>query len=105
MLATAICEEIELIAEAGDAEDALDLSRRLARETDTTRAVAVRRTVSKGQVDRAALRQLGLGIAEEVARSQLWAAREFRALTREMAADPIGASILARAAGEAGRLF
>ncbi|MFF4147172.1 hypothetical protein ACFY0A_38990 [Streptomyces sp. NPDC001698] len=102
MLATAICEETELIAEIGDAEDALDLSRRLARENDVTRAVAVRRTVSSGVLDRAALRQLGLDIAEEATRQQLAAQRSFAAITRTMTA---GDDVLARAAREAMRLF
>lgn len=52
-----LTDEIELIAEAGDPEDALDLMRRLAREDQVQMAIAIRRTVLPGDVlDRDALR-------------------------------------------------
>ncbi|MDQ0961994.1 hypothetical protein QFZ66_005872 [Streptomyces sp. B4I13] len=53
---TDITEEIELIIEAGDAEDALDLARRLSRQGDTAWAVDVRRSVTRGALDRHILR-------------------------------------------------
>ncbi|MEU0627745.1 hypothetical protein [Streptomyces sp. NPDC005989] len=59
-----ITEEIELIAEIGDGEDALDLSRRLARQGNTARAVDVRRTVVNGALNRDALRAVADGITQ-----------------------------------------
>lgn len=59
-----ITEEIELIAEIGDGEDALDLSRRLVRQGDTARAVDVRRAVVNGALNRDALRAVADGIAQ-----------------------------------------
>ncbi|MFF5968223.1 hypothetical protein ACFY64_31770 [Streptomyces collinus] len=77
MQVTTLCEEIELIAEAGDAADALDLARTLVRDGDTARAVEVRRTVTRGSLDRAALRQLGQQIAQEAARASAASATLF----------------------------
>lgn len=64
MNATELIEEIELIIEAGDTEDALDLSRRLIRKDHVKRAIDVRRTVSNGALDRDGLRKLAIQIAE-----------------------------------------
>jgi hypothetical protein len=59
-----ITEEIELIAEIGDADDALDLSRRLIRQGDTTWAVDVRRAIVSGRLNRDALRAVAGKIAK-----------------------------------------
>jgi len=67
-----VCEEMELIAGAGDADDALDLMRRVARAGKTPLAVAIRRTVQGGQLDSEAL----LRLAEETRRQNERQTRE-----------------------------
>lgn len=59
-----IIEEIELIAEIGEADDALDLSRRLAGQDRTAWAIGIRRAVTRGVLDRDVLRTVAGQIAE-----------------------------------------
>ncbi|MGW3445653.1 hypothetical protein [Streptomyces sp. NPDC001076] len=63
MDAASITEEIELIAEIGEAGDALTLAKRLAAGEQTAWAIDVRRTVTRGELDRDALRAVGGRIA------------------------------------------
>ncbi|MER6559747.1 hypothetical protein ABT300_18835 [Streptomyces sp. NPDC001027] len=63
MNAESITEEIELIVEIGEAGDALALAKRLAADGQTAWAVDVRRTVTRGELDRNALRAAGGRIA------------------------------------------
>ncbi|MYX38994.1 MULTISPECIES: hypothetical protein [unclassified Streptomyces] len=72
MLIAEACVEIDRIIEAGGVEDALNLSRRLAREGQVNPAVAVRRTVSRGELDRGALWKTGEDFAEIAARNGQW---------------------------------
>ncbi|MFJ5037974.1 hypothetical protein [Streptomyces parvulus] len=83
MRTQALIDEITLIAEAGDASDALDLSRQLIRSGNTKRAIDVRRAVAKGVLDRDALRQLAVTIARDAASHQQWVQREIGSLARE----------------------
>ncbi|MFF0092725.1 hypothetical protein ACFYSF_22570 [Streptomyces canus] len=69
MYAETLIEEINLIAEAGDASDALDLVRTLTREENTASAIEIRRTVNGENLDRDALRKVASGIAQKVAAS------------------------------------
>ncbi|MFJ1607006.1 hypothetical protein ACIOHS_27085 [Streptomyces sp. NPDC088253] len=62
---TDTCEEIELIVEAGDASDALDLARTLTRQGSTELAIQIRRTVTGHKLDRDALRAVGANLARE----------------------------------------
>ncbi|MEW2568360.1 hypothetical protein [Streptomyces sp. NPDC047070] len=78
-----LIEEVTLIAEAGDAEDALDLSRQLIRTGNTKRAIDVRRAVAKGVLDRDVLRKLAVTIAQDAAATQQWVQSEIRSLARE----------------------
>ncbi|MFF1834198.1 MULTISPECIES: hypothetical protein [unclassified Streptomyces] len=78
-----LIEDITLVAEAGDAEDALDLSRQLIRKGNTKRAIDVRRTVVRGVLDRAALRKLAVTVAEDAAKHQRWVQAEWSSLARE----------------------
>ncbi|MFE3033036.1 hypothetical protein ACFXKY_15500 [Streptomyces canus] len=64
MNAASITEEIELIVEIGEADDALTLAKRLAADEQTAWAIDVRRTVKRGELDRDALRAVGGRIAE-----------------------------------------
>ncbi|MFE2424998.1 hypothetical protein [Streptomyces hokutonensis] len=59
MNAASITEEIELIVEIGEAGDALALAKRLAADEQTAWAIDVRRTVTRGELDRNALRAVG----------------------------------------------
>ncbi|MFC9604577.1 hypothetical protein ACFTTN_14100 [Streptomyces niveus] len=86
MNATELIEEIQLIAEAGDAEDALDLSRRLIRKDSVKRAIDVRRTVSNGVIDRDGLRKLAVQIAEYEAEQSVRMLKAQQALIREIGA-------------------
>ncbi|MEV6738670.1 hypothetical protein AB0N14_17745 [Streptomyces sp. NPDC051104] len=78
-----LIEDITLVAEAGDADDALDLSRQLIRAGNTKRAIDVRRAVTKGVLDRDVLRRLAVTIAEDAAAHQRWVQTEMRSLARE----------------------
>ncbi|MEU7323378.1 hypothetical protein ABZ682_22925 [Streptomyces griseoviridis] len=70
---TAICEEVELVAEAGDASDALDLVRKLIRQDSAELAIKIRRTVAGQKLDRDALRAVGADLArEQAARAALF---------------------------------
>ncbi|MFD0208909.1 hypothetical protein ACFVH9_07210 [Streptomyces hirsutus] len=80
----AFTEEIELIAGAGDADDALGLMRKLIRDGQTPWAVAVRRAVSNGVLDSEALLAAGEKIRQEVAEHYRQARRELRAATRDL---------------------
>lgn len=80
---TQLIENIELIAGAGDTEDALDLSRQLIRTGNTKRAIDVRRTIVRGVLDREALAQLAVTVAEDNARHQQWAYAEMTTLARQ----------------------
>ncbi|MFF4292125.1 hypothetical protein ACFY0N_00545 [Streptomyces vinaceus] len=59
-------DEIELVAEAGDPEDALDLSRQLVRAGHAKLAIDVRRAVTGGALDRDALRALAAKTARQL---------------------------------------
>lgn len=67
MNATQLIEEITLVAEAGDASDALDLVRQLTRAGHTEYAIEARRAVNSGQLDRNALLTLASGITQRAA--------------------------------------
>lgn len=84
--ATELIEEIELIAEAGDTEDALNLSRLLIRTDNVKRAIDVRRTVTNGALDRDGLRKLALQIAEYEAEQSMRMLTAREALARESGA-------------------
>ncbi|MFB8347948.1 hypothetical protein [Streptomyces niveus] len=86
MNATELIEEIQLIAEAGDAEDALDLSRRLIRKDSVKRAIDVRRTVSNGVINRDGLRKLAVQIAEYEVEQSMRMLKAQEALIREIGA-------------------
>lgn len=66
MKAAEIAEEIDLIAEIGEAADALDLARRLAAGGRTGWAIDVRRVVKGGVLDRDRLRAVGNRVAASV---------------------------------------
>ncbi|MFF0395170.1 hypothetical protein ACFYSJ_05190 [Streptomyces sp. NPDC005248] len=83
MSINALIEDIKLVAEAGDTEDALDLSRQLIRKGNTKRAIDVRRTVVRGVLDRDALRKLAVTVAEDAAKHQRWVQTEWASLARE----------------------
>lgn len=72
MNAASIIEEIELIAEIGEAEDALDLSKRLIGDEQTAWAIDVRRAVTRGVLDRNVLRAVAGRIAEAVKPTVDW---------------------------------
>ncbi|MEH0579069.1 hypothetical protein QBA54_32370 [Streptomyces sp. B21-108] len=72
MNAASITEEIELIIEIGEAEDALDLSRRLIGQGNATWAIDVRRAVTRGVLDRDALRAVAARIAEAMKPTVDW---------------------------------
>ncbi|MFF5668834.1 hypothetical protein ACFY8S_01640 [Streptomyces hygroscopicus] len=72
MKAASIIEEIELIIEIGEAEDALDLSRRLISQGDTAWAIDVRRAVTRGALDRTVLRAVAGRIAEAIKPAVDW---------------------------------
>ncbi|MEV5677023.1 hypothetical protein [Streptomyces sp. NPDC052179] len=78
---TATADYIELVAEAGDAEDALDLSRQLIHEGRTKVAIDVRRTVTRSTLDRNTLRKIALAAAAQ-------ARREYREARLLRVADP-----------------
>ncbi|WP_406178042.1 hypothetical protein [Streptomyces canus] len=82
-----LTEEIELIVEIGDAEDALDLARRLVRQGDSARAIDVRRTVARGILDRDALRAVAAGIAQAAYRATLF---NWGAVTADLAEAEAG---------------
>ncbi|WP_019061729.1 hypothetical protein [Streptomyces prunicolor] len=63
MNVASIIEEIELIAEIGEAGDVLDLSRRLVGQGDTAWAIDVRRAVTRDVLDRNVLRAVAGRIA------------------------------------------
>ncbi|MFE4796211.1 hypothetical protein ACFRFL_14105 [Streptomyces sp. NPDC056708] len=86
MKATELIEEIDLIVGAGDAEDALNLSRRLIRMNQVKWAVDVRRTVSGGLLSQDALRELAVQIAEYAAEQDMRMHSEWESLNRESAA-------------------
>ncbi|MFI2301981.1 hypothetical protein ACH5AL_24510 [Actinacidiphila glaucinigra] len=104
MTTTELCEAIALIAGAGDADDALDLSRRLAQDNAVGHAVAVRRTVKAGELDVTALLKVGDDIADEAARWGIWARGELLAVAREMAASG-GDNVITRAGRQMASLF
>jgi hypothetical protein len=79
-----LTEEIELIAGAGDADDALDLMRRLLRAGQTQWAIAIRRTVSGGKLDAEALLETGETLRRRVAEEREKARRELMAATRDL---------------------
>ncbi|KPI33303.1 hypothetical protein OV450_1391 [Actinobacteria bacterium OV450] len=57
--------DINLVAEAGDPEDALTLSTQLVRAGNTKHAIDVRRSVTKGVLDREYLRKLARRIEKD----------------------------------------
>ncbi|MGO4423357.1 hypothetical protein AB4Z54_32880 [Streptomyces sp. MCAF7] len=72
MNAASIIEEIELVSEIGEAEDALDLSRRLIGQGNTAWAIDVRRAVTRGALDRNVLRTVAGRIAEAMKPTVDW---------------------------------
>ncbi|MEU1180608.1 hypothetical protein ABZ464_23700 [Streptomyces sp. NPDC005820] len=72
MKAASIIEEIELIAEIGEAEDALDLSKRLIGDEQTAWAIDVRRAVTRDVLDRNVLRAVAGRIAEAMKPTVDW---------------------------------
>lgn len=78
-----LIEDITLVTEAGDTEDALDLSRELVRAGHVKHAIDVRRSVTKGVLDRDFLLNLAATITEDTASHQDWIAREAFALLAE----------------------
>ncbi|MFI1703015.1 hypothetical protein [Streptomyces griseoruber] len=72
MKAASIIEEIEMIAEIGEAEDALDLSKRLVGDEQTAWAIDVRRAVTRGALDRNVLRAVASRIAEAMKPTVDW---------------------------------
>ncbi|WP_228994705.1 hypothetical protein [Streptomyces sp. DH8] len=76
---TETADYIELVAEEGTAEDALDLSRQMVRAGDVKTAIDIRRTVAGGTLDRAALRKVARTVAAD-ARREYQEARQLLAL-------------------------
>ncbi|MFI2434670.1 hypothetical protein [Streptomyces sp. NPDC018693] len=99
-----LTEEIELIAGAGDADDALDLMRRLARSGQTEWAVAVRRTVSGGKLDAEALVETGKTLHRQMIERHEHNRRELAKATRDLIRHG-GDNLLTRAAGELARFI
>lgn len=95
----ALTEEIELIAGAGDAEDALDLMRRLVRGGQTEWAIAIRRTVTRGELDREALLETGKTLRRRVIEHREQTRRELLAATRDLIRHG-GDNIITRGARE-----
>lgn len=96
---TTFTEEIELIAGAGDADDALELMRRLLGSGQTGLAIAVRRGVKNGKLDAEALLASGRKAVEEALREAERARRELRAATRDLIRHG-GDNIITRGARE-----
>ncbi|NDK24675.1 hypothetical protein FSY75_09340 [Streptomyces sp. TR1341] len=92
-------EEIELIAGAGDADDALELMRRLLGSNQTVLAIAVRRGVMGGKLDAEALLASGRKAVEEATQEHERGRRQLRAATRDLIRHG-GDNIITRAAGE-----
>ncbi|MFF4726353.1 hypothetical protein ACFY3M_13580 [Streptomyces mirabilis] len=101
---TTLTEEIELIAGAGDADDALDLMRRLLRSGQTEWAIAVRRTVSGGKLDAEALMETGRTLGQRMMQHREQARRELRAATRDLIRHG-GDNIITRGARELARFI
>lgn len=101
---TTFTEEIELIAGAGDADDALDLMRRLLRSGQTGWAVAVRRGVSGGKLDAEALLESGRKAHRQAMEEGEQARRELRAATRDLIRHG-GDNVITRGARELARFI
>jgi hypothetical protein len=96
---TTFTEEIELIAGAGDADDALDLMRRLLASRQTGLAIAVRRGVKNGKLDAEALLASGRKAVTEAMQDAEQARRQLRAATRDLIRHG-GDNIITRGARE-----
>ncbi|MGY3199736.1 hypothetical protein [Streptomyces sp. TE5632] len=94
---TTLTKEIELIAGAGDAGDALDLMRRLVRGGRTEWAVAVRRSVTRGELDSEALLKAGETLRQQAAERHEKARRELMKATRDLIRHG-GDNVITRAA-------
>lgn len=81
---TTLLEEIELIAGAGDADDALDLVRRLIRSERVAWAVEIRRSVTKGQLDAERLVAAGETIRQKAIAHREQARRDLLKATRAL---------------------
>jgi hypothetical protein len=96
--------EIELIAGAGDADDAMALMRRLLDSGQTKMAIAVRRGVKNGKLDAEALLASGRKTVEEGMQEDERARQRLRAASRDLIRHG-GDNILTRAAGELARFI
>ncbi|MDQ1018895.1 hypothetical protein [Streptomyces afghaniensis] len=101
---TTFTEEIELIAGAGDADDALALMRRLLRGGQTAMAIAVRRGVVGGQLDAEALVESGRKFCQQAIEEGEQARRELRKATRDLVRH-CGDTPLTRVARELARVI
>jgi hypothetical protein len=81
---TTLLEEIELIAGAGDASDALDLVKRLTRSEQVAWACEIRRSVSKGELDAERLIAAGETIRQRAIQHREQARRDLMAATRTL---------------------
>ncbi|MGJ3558905.1 hypothetical protein ACR6C2_07965 [Streptomyces sp. INA 01156] len=81
---TTFTKEAKLIAGAGDADDALDLMRRLARAGETEWAVAVRRSVTRGELDGEALLKAVETLRQQAIERHEQNRRELRKATRDL---------------------
>ncbi|QNT94919.1 hypothetical protein HEP81_04646 [Streptomyces griseofuscus] len=81
---TALTEEIELIAGAGDAGDALDLVKRLLRTEQVEWAIEIRRSVRKGELDHEKLIASGETLRQRVIQHREQARRDLMAATRAL---------------------
>ncbi|PWI15985.1 hypothetical protein DI272_18810 [Streptomyces sp. Act143] len=79
-----LLEETELIAGAGDADDALDLVKRLIRSEQVAWACEIRRSVTKGQLDAERLIAAGEKIRREAIAHREQARRDLMAATRAL---------------------
>ncbi|WP_405961238.1 hypothetical protein OG235_36865 [Streptomyces sp. NBC_00024] len=100
----ALTEEIELIAGAGDADDALGLMRALLASGQTQWAIEIRRAVSGGKLDREALIATGEKLGRQVIEHREQARRELRKATRDLVRNG-GDNIITRGARELARFI
>ncbi|MYR54718.1 hypothetical protein GTY54_00135 [Streptomyces sp. SID625] len=99
-----LTEEIELIAGAGDADDALDLVKRLTRTEQVTWACEIRRSVHKGQLDSERLVAAGETIRQRAIQHREQARRDLMAATRALLRGG-GDNVFTRGARELARFI
>ncbi|MEU1852902.1 hypothetical protein ABZ499_27460 [Streptomyces sp. NPDC019990] len=102
MFLTTLLDEIELIAGAGDADDALDLAKRLIRSNQVAWACEIRRSVSNGELDADRLIAAGENIRQKSMQDSEQARRDLRKATRDLLAVG-GDNIITRSARELAR--